>query len=203
MNAFEDACQVEAESLAILEPYLAAKSDGGKYVRTAKGRLAKELQRTYGDVLMQGAEGAVYAVELKAEQANKYGNVFLEEWSNRSRYKRGWMEDLRVDFLLYHFIESDELLVFDFQALKRWAYCCEKGQIPNLYKYPMKPQGARNQMNDTWGVCVPISQIPDTVLVRRIKPSSFTEVKALSVVPSGSNAEWVSGYERESAKASA
>lgn len=160
--------------MAILEPYIRTISHDGRYVWIAKGRLAKELQREYGDLFIQGREERLHTIELKAEQENKWGNVFLEEWSNRSRFKRGWMDSLNVDFLLYHFIDSDELLVFDFQELKKWAYCCEKGGRPALYQYPMKPQDSREQLNDTWGVCVPIASIPRNVLLKTIKPSDFS-----------------------------
>lgn len=187
MNAFDDARSVEQESLNILRPMLDQRSLDGKWVLTAKGRLAKELQRTYGDVLMQSKNGDVQAVELKAERELSR-NVFLEEWSNRSRFTRGWMEHLRCDFLLYHFIAADMLLVIKFPALKEWAYCCDHGGTPNLYRFPMKVQGRRQQMNDTWGVCVPIDALPPTVLVRRLRPSAFHRVP-------GETVDWVQEYE--------
>lgn len=160
--------------MAILEPYIRTIAHEGRYVWTAKGRLAKELQTEYGDLFLQAKQQQVFTLELKAEQQDKYGNVFLEEWSNRSRFKRGWMDSLNVDYLLYHFIDDDKVLVLNFQELKKWAYYCPSGGRPKLYEHPMKPQSSREQLNDTWGVCVPIAALPGSVLIKAIKPSDFS-----------------------------
>jgi penicillin-binding protein-related factor A (putative recombinase) len=138
-----------------------------------KGRLAKDVQATYGDLFVQTKDDAFFTIELKAEEANRHGNFFLEEWSNRSRYRRGWMDSLNVCYLLYHFVESDQLYIIDFQALKKWAYWCEFEGQPRLYAFPMKQQGKRDQLNDTWGACVPIEVIQREVGLRLRRPSMF------------------------------
>jgi len=108
MNAFDSAREVEARSLEILTPFIESRSFDGRFVLIEKGRLAQELQRTIGDAVLTAHNGNFYAVEIKAEESNKHGNLFLETWSNLSRYKTGWMFTLDTDLFLYHFIEDDE-----------------------------------------------------------------------------------------------
>ena len=106
MSAFHDCKQVEAESFRQLTPLIERRAFRGRYVTTAKGRLAAELQRKYGDLFMNRPNGDVCAVEIKAEREEKFGNFFFEEWSNRLRETPGWMRTLDVDWLLYHFLRD-------------------------------------------------------------------------------------------------
>lgn len=63
-NAFEQACHVENESRKIIEPLLEKHTDG-RFVYTDKGRLAREFQSKYGDLLIQEKRGKeMLAVEL-------------------------------------------------------------------------------------------------------------------------------------------
>jgi len=170
-SAFDDACTVEARSRAILEPFIHQVSLNGRYVTTDKGRLARELQKTVGDVLINTQNGGVYAIEIKAEESRRHGNFFLETWSNLSRYTVGWLYTLNCDALLYHFLEEDELYAISMLRLKRWAF-----NERNLCKYQQKMQSKRTQMNDTWGVCVPIQVIGEQVGFKVFRPAemSFT-----------------------------
>lgn len=157
MNAFDEASKVEKRSLEILRPFIQQRAFNGQYVVTSKGPLARDLQKRVGDVLFNSDASTVYSVEIKAEQENKYGNFFLETWSNRSRFTPGWMVTLQADLLLYHFVEQDELYRIPFQKLKRWAW--QSGGHGGIYKYPERCQSKYEQKNDTWGRCVPISDL--------------------------------------------
>ncbi len=167
MSAFDEAKKVEARSLEILTPFIRARSNGGQFILIEKGRLALELQRQIGDAAFNARDGVLWTVEVKAEEENKYGNFFLETWSNRARYTMGWMVTLNSDLLLYHFLKSDELYVMNFQNLKRWAWWERR-----IYRYPEREQGKREQLNDTWGRCVPISVISREVGFRRFIAST-------------------------------
>jgi hypothetical protein len=164
--------------MRILAPFIEAKSFDGRFVLTRKGRLAKELQRTVGDILMNTDEESITAVEVKAERKNKYGNLFLETWSNRSRFTLGWMYTLNTDLLLYHFIEDDQLWVCNFQKLKGWAFQQGAKNFPNLFKHPEREQAEYEQMNDTWGRCVPISALVKDIGMRLYRPSTGDEDNA-------------------------
>lgn len=166
MNAFEQAKTVEYESLQILIPLIESRSHNGQYVITDKGRLSKELQKRYGDVIMNNKSGEIITIDLKAERENIHGNIFLETWSNLQRYNPGWMIHLDIDLLLYHFIKNDELYCIDFLALRKWAF-----QDGRIYRFPEKPQSKYTQMNDTWGRCVPIYVLEDEINMRMIHPS--------------------------------
>lgn len=172
MNAFHECRGVEQSSFEILMPYLAEATDDGRYVLTDKGRLAATIQQTHGDVIAQ-KNGEMVCIEVKAEEADLYGNAFLEEWSNRSRFNPGWLLKLETDFLFYHFIKDDRLYVFDFPDLQRWAFTSAShrtGFPGRLYDFNSKPQAKRQQRNDTWGRCVPLDVLCAEVKSKVINP---------------------------------
>lgn len=165
MNAFDKAREVEEESMRILTPFLKKISLDGRFVLTTKGRLAKELQKTVGDALFNNQKGELRAIEIKAERENAWGNFFLETWSNKHRETPGWLHTLNTDLLFYHFIASDELYVMDFQKLKNWL-------LPkNILAYPEKRQTKYDQLNDTWGRCVPIKSVQYSIDARLFNPA--------------------------------
>jgi hypothetical protein len=152
MNAFDDARTIEERSMVIMRPFIEQRAFNGQYVVTSKGPLARDLQKSAGDFLYNKGDGStVYGAELKCEESNKYGNFFLETWSNLSRFTPGWMLTLQTDVLLYHFLNEDELYVIPFRKLRVWAF-----QRTCIYDYPERGQKKYHQNNDTWGRCVPI-----------------------------------------------
>ena len=158
-NSFDKCQAIERRSLEILRPFICQRSLNGQYVIVEKGRLAKELQAHYGDVFMNRLTGGIASVEIKAEAENRHQNLFIEVWSNRSRFNLGWIYKINADVLLYHFIESDELFAMSLQELKRWLFWHKPGSHPNIYQYPLRVQKRHDQLNDTWGACVPIRSI--------------------------------------------
>lgn len=183
MNSFEQTKQIEARSRMILQPFLREGAQDGALVFVDKGPLVKLLQETIGDAVMTDQKGNFRSVELKAEEANRHGNLFLETWSNRNLSDRnshayrgsnpGWMFKLRCDTLLYHFVDDDELYVMDFFKLKKWAF--EQG---NIYKFPERPQSRHAQLNDTWGRCVPIRVIEGGIGLKKFKPLASVHERA-------------------------
>jgi hypothetical protein len=157
MSAFKEACEVETEAMKDVVPFLHAHSHKGRFVLTNKGRLSKELQKQYGDAMAETSVG-ITAVEVKAEFENKYGNLFLETWSNRERFTPGWMFTLNADYLLYYFLTERQMLSIRFPLLRRWAF--HEGRI---YEYEEKCQAKYSQRNDTWGRCVPIDVVREEV----------------------------------------
>jgi hypothetical protein len=171
VNAFEQAGLVEAESRKILEPLLDLAAYHGRWVWNGKGRLARELQASAGDIILNTDSDTIVAVELKAERRGSR-NLFLEAWSNRSRFNPGWMWKSDADLLLYHFLSVDELYCIDFQRLKRWFHDCENHSRPPWTQWPQALQGRYEQRNDTWGVLIPIAQIGEHVGFDLIFPKS-------------------------------
>lgn len=171
MNAFAAGQKVEQRSMAILAPFIQARAYDGRYVLTSKGRLARELQRSVGDALMNTDAETVVAVEVKAEERNTHGNLFLETWSNLSRFTHGWLHTLNTDLLLYHFIEDDELWVANYPRLRTWAF-----RERRIYVYPEREQGKYDQLNDTWGRCVPIPILVRDIGMRLFRPSTGAEI---------------------------
>lgn len=158
MTAFDDARKIEQRSMDILRPWIRQRAFNGQYVLTSKGPLSRELQSSVGDVLYNSDADTIYSIEVKAEEHNRHGNFFLETWSNRARFTLGWMFTLRADLLLYHFVEDDELHVLPFQRLRKWAF--HDGRI---YSFPERRQSKYDQLNDTWGRCVPIGVVRSAV----------------------------------------
>jgi hypothetical protein len=158
MNAFEAGKSVEQRSREILHPFIQQRAFNGQFVVTSKGPLARELQRSVGDLLYNTDAETVYSAEMKAEEENKWGRFFLEMWSNREWFTPGWMIYLKTDLLLYHFLKEDLLYPIPFMALRKWAF--HRGRI---YAFPERQQSKYKQANDTWGRCVPIE-----ILVREL-----------------------------------
>jgi hypothetical protein len=184
MNAFDKLCRpIELQGMAILEPFLRQRADGALVVLD-KGPLARALQESTGDAIVQMPNRTAYAVEIKIETENKYGNAFLETWSNKNLRNRdnharlgsnpGWMFKLKADLLFYYFLKNDELFVFDFFKLKRWAFGGAEGnERGRIYDFPEKTQSKYTQLNDTWGRCVPFDVLRKEVGYAVIHPTQL------------------------------
>lgn len=170
MNAFDLGRQVEQRGLDALENYLTQASFRGRFVLTHKGPLSRMLQETIGDIVLNHHRTQeMFSVELKCEESERYGNFFLETWSNRNYDPRrvGWIFTILADFIWYYFIDSDRLYVIDNRKLFTWAHELPskviEGGSGRMYDFPERTQGKYNQMNKTCGRCVPISTIGDEV----------------------------------------
>lgn len=189
MSAFDDKRAIEAQAFEILRPYLVEQSNG-RYVVTSKGPLARALQESVGDVIINTRKEEVCAFELKAERRFT-GNLFLETWSNKNLNVRtshatrggnpGWLYKIRADVCLYYFLDVDKLYSIDVFTLKRWAF----GHGPKgmesqgrIFDFPERLTDVE-QENDTWGRCVPIS-----ILAKELRPGALkqTTVKQLQLL---------------------
>lgn len=189
MTAFNSARAVEARALAVLAPFLKERAHEGQFVLTSKGRLARHLQETVGDALLNTDRETIWSVEIKAE-LRETGNLFLETWSNRNLDSReshsdrgsnpGWMFKLRCDMLFYYFVEADVLYVIDFFKLKRWFFGWSNG-APNFHHWREVGQSKYAQLNDTHGRLVPVDAIRKNVGFTKLNPKQielFPEVAA-------------------------
>lgn len=190
-EAFNEARDVETRSREILEPFIRQRAFNGQYVTTDKGRLARRLQATVGDVLMNDKRGKIVSLELKAEEENAHGNFFIETWSNRSRWTVGWFLKLEADVLLYHFLKEDELYVINFVRLRRWLLTSSESNSwrPPIGRFSERPQSKYQQRNDTWGRCVPIQQVVAETGAKLFRPAA--EKAARGVDP------WLAEYGEE------
>jgi len=193
MRAFQASQSIEQRGNRILLPYLLEKSDG--LVLTNKGTLAKWLQESVGDVLLNLHE-RLYAVELKCEQ-KATGNLFLEVWSNRNLECRsshayrgqtpGWMFKSRADQLLTYFLDTDQLYSVDLFDLKQWFFGSGK-KAGAIHSQQFLPRRTRcDQLNDTWGSCVPIEVLRRELRLGALKETQVLQrsllLEAVSVVP--------------------
>ena len=168
MNAFRDKClPIEQQSWDILEPYLKKRAFDGRYVRTAKGPMSLELQKSVGDVLVNSSREHVTCIEVKAELQHT-GNLFLERWSNRSRFTPGWFETLTTDLLWCHFLDKDVVYELPFVRLRQWMYWHNQRGFPLANRFEQAKQGKYEQLNDTWGYLVPLVELKSSSLIRRV-----------------------------------
>lgn len=172
----------------MLGPYLDELNDE-RVVLTSKGTLAKWLQETAGDVMVNTPDGRLWTVELKTER-KWTGNLFLETWSNRNLNVKadhamygsnpGWLAKLRADLLLYYFLDADILISLDLFELKRWAFgYLENSEhvAGNLYRcngsgeqeFRERPQGVYRQANDTWGRLVPVRTLQTEMVLGSVR----------------------------------
>jgi len=182
VTSFEKCCKVEQQAWSALLPLLKEKAFDGRFVFTDKGRLSKLLQKIVGDAIFNDRKGTVWSIEVKAEKENKHGNFFLETWSNRKRYTPGWMFNCDADMLWYFFLDEMRLFAFYLPELKWWAFAKENGRglAGRIWDFPAKRQSKYEQMNDTWGRCVPIAVIVEEV---RHKAYDLTQPEDDDTVP--------------------
>lgn len=133
----------------------------GRCVTTSKGTLARELQRSLGDIGFNDEVGRLWGVEVKTEQQNRYNRFFLETWSNLAEREdgtplltHGWLSTLRTDLLFYVFQKEKLLYIINFPRLQKWAWLQRR-----IYAYQERQQQAYEQPNATWGRPVPIADI--------------------------------------------
>lgn len=182
--------------MQLLGPFL--RDLHGRYVLTNKGKLARHLQESCGDLLFNDRDGRIWGVECKAEETY-YGNLFLETWSNRNLRNAhshadrgsnpGWLLKTRADLLFYHILERDELWIIHMLSLKRWAFvmrsehrsprasgCAPERMAGRVWDFPIREQRKRRQRNDTWGRCVPIEVLKDELPVSPHRESSVEQL---------------------------
>lgn len=173
-------CQyVEALAIERLKPFLRRHTSiNGQFTVIEKGPLARALQETIGDFIVNHRrDGRMRSIELKAEEKTSE-NLFLEMWSNHNFEDRdsrarhapnpGWFMKSSADVLWYYFLDSGQLVVCDLMMLQRWAFgfANDKGTMiekENIYSqigstiiYPHVIQRKNGQMNRTTGRLVPI-----------------------------------------------
>ena len=133
-----------------------------------KGEMASKFQATQGDYVINSDDDTAWRLEHKCEYSNFHGNFFIETFSNKSRGNPGWFWKLEADLLLYHFIESGEVYLMKLSTLRNWLYAPTHTGAPNVHSYKHKSQQRYEQLNDTWGYCVSISDVCAAINVRRL-----------------------------------
>jgi len=146
VTAYVECCQTEAIGKPILLRYAPQHWRGCECYPTNHVL----IQERIGDAAVTFLRQLKY-LEMKIEEFFT-GNLFIEVWSNRKLATPGWFEKLQGDWLWYYFLNNDELYTVPVAALRRWAE-------NNLRGYPLRQQTKREQLNDSWGYCVPIKHL--------------------------------------------
>jgi capsid portal protein len=146
MSAYSDACKVEARAWMMLAPWMDSK---GYTVEDTKKH--PFIQKYIGDKYVTAPDGVEFSLEMKAEESNKYGNLFLETWSNYP-HKPGWIVTTRAEYIWYCFLEQRELHQLVLEEVKGW-FRKNNGSMRELV------QRKRQQRNDTRGVGAPIAKL--------------------------------------------
>jgi hypothetical protein len=157
MNSFQECQKIENQGYELIKPYLNNNFDECVYVNTSeRNELVLAFQQNFGDLIVK-KNGTIYFIDIKTENEDKYGNFFLETWSNKKRNTPGWFVPeigVKADFVYYIFLGSKILYILDLPKLRKWAF-----EDNNIERYPEKMQKKYDQLNDTWGRCVKISDI--------------------------------------------
>lgn len=157
MNVFDKCQKIEYQGYLLLQPYLKANFDEYVYVNTEeRNELVLAFQQNFGDLIAK-RNNRIYFIDIKTEIDNKYGNLFLETWSNKQRNTPGWfMPDrgVKADFVYYLFLEQRKLYILDLPKTREWAF-----DHNHINEYSEKRQKKYDQLNDTWGRCVPIRDL--------------------------------------------
>jgi hypothetical protein len=162
---YEDCVRVEVSSWPALASWLELQSDCGQFAMLPQGRgILADLQRLVGDGLYI-RHGEPVRVEFKVEQVWT-GNLFLETWSNRSRFKLGWLYTCNSDLLVFYFRDAAELYVTRTHDLKAWVF----GQGEDIgHRCELKEvkQRKTEQRNDTWGLLAPCFRLFQDIKIHR------------------------------------
>lgn len=129
----------------------------------------KELQRTYGDAMVIGADDKVEQfIEFKCERKFTK-NLFVETHSNLSDkfYNTGWLHHLKVNRLWYYFADENRLFILRFPQLKKWLFEAS-GRNPRLMNYREVCQATHLQENLTVGRLVPIAHLPKGIVMEDV-----------------------------------
>jgi hypothetical protein len=157
MNSFIACQKIENMGYELVKPYLRTQFDEFVYVNTEeRNELVLAFQQNFGDLIVKKGK-AIYFIDIKTENEDKYGNLFLETWSNKKRNTPGWFVPdvgVKADFVYYIFLKQKILYVLDLPKLRKWAF-----NDKNLERYPEKMQNKYDQLNDTWGRCVKINDL--------------------------------------------
>lgn len=171
MTAYQDSLKTEADGQGVLHDWL-RHCCNATVVINAPAHFGRELQQ-FGDMVVQWdghKEKPIKYIELKIE--NKYtGNLFVETWSNKARKTPGWIINTKAEHLFYYFISNDTLISLDMMELKDFIYQVDSSGKVNAYKYREVKQGKCQQMNDTWGLLVPIDDLKDLPSYRVNNPA--------------------------------
>jgi len=154
--SYYDCLQIEDQGYELIRPYLKKNFDEFVYVQgKRRADFLKAFQINYGDLIAKKNNELVF-IDLKTETQNKYGNFFLETWSNKARGKPGWFMPeggVRADYLYYIFLDQkNSFYIIDLPKARTWAFADNR-----LHNYPEKRQNKYDQLNDTWGRCVKIN----------------------------------------------
>ncbi len=204
MSAFSNASKVEAEGQRILAPWLRNRFE--HVVFNSGGARHLELQKICDAFASPIGTESVVTIELKVEEENKTGNLYLESFSNKSKCNPGWMFKSEAELLVYYFLRSDECYTLKMQRLRRWAFSQETEGFWNISSYPEREQKKREQKNDTWGWCVPITRCLEVAATKkesRYSPRAECMSDPFLRAQLQTREEWLSEYEEQTKTASA
>jgi len=149
---------IEAAGVDLMLPVMRERF-GGRVVLTNSGRMSKQVQKGLGDAVVEKND-RMYFVEFKVEEYQKTANLFLETWSNRKWKTPGWMLYSHADWLWYFYLDTQNLYCVDFTSLCSWAFGCGGQDTGRIYQYPERLT-RHQQLNDTWGRCVPVEVLSE------------------------------------------
>lgn len=126
------------------------------------------LQRRGIDYMVVTPEGypGLYGLEIKTEQFNKYGTLFIEHLQNIFPPRPGWLHTCSSELLVYQFLSRRVCYVMSMSELK--AFLTES---PIYAVYGCRIQKKYNVSSQSAGFCVPIEHL-------RLALRHFFEIKA-------------------------
>lgn len=158
MTAYDDCLTVEAKGQKIIQEWLTKR--GCVVVFNVNDSRGAEFQ-SFGDlIVVRPNQNKHELIELKIEEENSFGNLFIETWSNKNWWNPGWIYKSKAEWLFYYFLREDALYQVSMNNLKRFVFSTgESGKVETFARYKEKAQRKYNQPNQTCGLCVPIEDL--------------------------------------------
>lgn len=158
MTAYDDCLSVEAKGQKIIYDWLIQR--GCVVVFNVNDVRGAEFQ-SFGDLIVVRPDNDKHElIELKIEEHNAHGNLFVETWSNKNWWNPGWIYKSKAEWLFYYFLQEDTLYQISMNNLRRFVFRTnESGKVETFSRYKERPQRKYNQPNQTCGLCVPIADL--------------------------------------------
>lgn len=101
-------------------PLLRSISHDGTFKLIESGSvLAKPLQRVGVDVMIWVSPHHFYCIEVKGA-SKTYPTIHIEDIENITSNKKGWIHNIRSDFLLWVYLDTEKAYMLRVEPLKNW-----------------------------------------------------------------------------------
>lgn len=148
---------IEAKGNDLFRELVIDRLPGFKFIQihdnTETGLFLQLRGIDYMVVTPEGFPG-LYGVEVKTEQNNRYGTLFIEFLQNVFPPREGWLYTCSAQLLIYQFLRQQTVYVMSMSELKTFLT-----ESPMYAVYGCRLQKKRKLPSQAAGFCVPVAHL--------------------------------------------